>query len=252
MVNLRRHEFIEQEDTDANHAKFSGICDFVNDVRREDFNTSTYSADYWRGIELARNAHNFMCDTHRSINQKRKTGENYEIHPLAVQKLFIGNVHNSDGAIASLLHDVLEDVGSEDVRFGYQRILEEFGLNVAALVVELTNVYTKENFPKLNRMERKRAECRRLGEISSVGQSIKLCDVYDNLSSINSLFKEDSGFAILFIKEKAELLPSLWLGEKSLYGKVKERLRFLMEKYEIVLEKPKFDDVEEDEELVVI
>lgn len=73
---------------------------------------------------LAFNAH---------AGQKRKTGENYFIHPLQVAAIAIDNNADDAAIAASLLHDVVEDTG-----ISLAEIREKFGEEVYFLVDGVT------------------------------------------------------------------------------------------------------------------
>ncbi|BFM50199.1 bifunctional (p)ppGpp synthetase/guanosine-3',5'-bis(diphosphate) 3'-pyrophosphohydrolase [Marinomonas sp. THO17] len=61
--------------------------------------------------------------------QKRKSGEPYVTHPLAVAKILSELRMDSDGLAAALLHDVIEDTG-----ISREALAEQFGEEVASLV----------------------------------------------------------------------------------------------------------------------
>ena len=61
--------------------------------------------------------------------QKRKSGEPYVTHPLAVAKILSELRMDSDGLAAALLHDVIEDTG-----ISREALAEQFGEEVAGLV----------------------------------------------------------------------------------------------------------------------
>ena len=62
-------------------------------------------------------------------NQKRKSGEPYIIHPLAVAETLIQMNMDADTVCAGLLHDVIEDTDTSE-----ENITELFGKNVCELV----------------------------------------------------------------------------------------------------------------------
>jgi (p)ppGpp synthase/HD superfamily hydrolase len=102
---------------------------------------------------------------------------------------------------AAYLHDVVEDTV-----FTNREIFELFGARVAELVYDLTDQFTTEDYPKLNRKKRKQFEAQRLGKMHKDAQLIKLCDLADNTSSI---IKDDPGFASLYLREKAYILEQM-------------------------------------------
>lgn len=142
-------------------------------------------------------------------DQKRKyTGEPYVYHTIAVSKLVKEQGGDLNMQAAALLHDVLEDtrVGHQELRTFLYSVDEESAEDVLQLVVELTDVYTKESFPHLNRKVRKELEAERLGRCSARAKRIKLADMEDNTSSI---VERDPDFAKVYLKEKARLLEKI-------------------------------------------
>lgn len=106
-----------------------------------------------------------------------------------------------------LCHDLLEDteVTFDDLKnslwvSGYYRDACNF---IANAVQELTDIFTAESYPYLNRSIRKRCEALRLHTISREAQIVKAFDLIDNTSSI---IKHDLGFARKYIPEKRAIL----------------------------------------------
>lgn len=150
-------------------------------------------------------AFEFAKAAHRSINQKRKySGEDYIIHPIRVVNL-LESVGESDQEVlqAAYLHDVLEDVAPVNPVYRAERIKEEFGPRVLELVQELTDEYTSEKYPAINRAARKKQEAVRLSNISVGAMKIKLADLIDNTSDIT---KNDPGFARVYLEEKRRII----------------------------------------------
>mgnify|MGYP001824179600 CR=1 FL=1 len=130
--------------------------------------------------------------------QRKYTGEPYIVHPIAVADRVRANGGNANMVAAALLHDVLEDTDAT--------VAEIEGMTnkeVAMLVVELTDQYTKEFYPELNRATRKGLEARRLAKVSDEAKAIKLADMADNTATI---VEHDPAFAKVYLREKAELL----------------------------------------------
>lgn len=89
-------------------------------------------------IERIRSAYELAEQAH--ANQKRKTGEPYIVHPIAVASIVAEQLELDDNCIiAAFLHDVVEDTAFtiDDIRF-------RFGADVANLV----NVVTKQKEKK--------------------------------------------------------------------------------------------------------
>lgn len=80
----------------------------------------------WEAYEFAKNAHE---------GQKRATGEDYIIHPIAVMEILIDIEVDQETLIASLLHDV-----AEDTEYGLDDIKQRFGEDVAQLVDGVTKL----------------------------------------------------------------------------------------------------------------
>jgi len=145
---------------------------------------------------------------HAHRGQKRKyTGEEYIQHPIAVA-LEVRKQFPDDSSMvcAALLHDVLEDtdVDHAQLRAFLHRTCNSLAAErILQLVVELTDVYTNEDFEYLNRAQRKRREAERLSSASYEAQCIKRADIADNSLSIN---EHDPKFAKVFNSEKAFLL----------------------------------------------
>lgn len=132
-------------------------------------------------MTLFEKARLFAVEAHSSIGQVRKgSGEPYHEHVLRVAELVSTRTQDQEVLAAACLHDVLEDVEPNNPEFSRERILEEFGAGVLELVLELTDVYTKENYPDLNRKSRKELEARRLAGISERAKLIKMADIHDN------------------------------------------------------------------------
>lgn len=151
--------------------------------------------------------------------QKRKyTGEPYIHHPTRVAALVEGCSWRSIPMLAaSLLHDVVEDTGVP-----LSAIEHHFGDVVAGFVFELTDYFTPENFPDMNREERKRREAERYVEASFGAKTIKLADMIDNTESIG---EHDPEFLKTYGPEKRRLLESLKDGDEGLWAKADEILK---------------------------
>ncbi len=152
---------------------------------------------------LIQRAKDFAHSAHDSIGQKRKyTGEPYWVHTDEVAEIVSGVTSNDEVIAAAHLHDTMEDVNESLVI----DISKQFGYQVAIYVRELTDVYTSERYPDMNRAARKQLEAERLGTISAEAQTIKVADLIDNTVSI---VQHDAGFAKTYLKEKELLLAKL-------------------------------------------
>lgn len=132
----------------------------------------------------------------RHGDQKRKyTGEPYWHHCEEVAN----TIERYGGYKAMIqvawLHDVLEDTNTSVMEL-YQR----FGVDVALLVLELTDV-AKPGVG--NRAQRKAFECIRLSRISIEAKSIKLADIISNTPSI---VENDIQFAKVYLQEVQDII----------------------------------------------
>lgn len=158
--------------------------------------------------------------------QRRKyTSELYIVHPVRVMETCCHYTSSVPVLAAALLHDVLEDT---DVS---EKQMQEFLLSVMSkedaaltlqLVIELTDVYTKPAYPKLNRRVRKAKEYERMERISSEAQTIKYADIIDNSKEISS---HDTDFAPVFLRECNILLSKIKKGDQELYEKALQLVR---------------------------
>lgn len=112
--------------------------------------------------------------------------------------------------VAALFHDIIEDVFPKNELYSIEDIEWKFGPRVAKLTIELTDVFTSEAFPTVNRAKRKTMESDRIAVISDEGLIIKLGDFIDNTGDITV---NDPGFAHgVYLPEKIRTL-----------GKIKDR-----------------------------
>lgn len=146
-------------------------------------------------------------------DQKRKyTGEPYWHHLLNVAEIvseFVPRVTE-----VALCHDLFEDTKctpQELQNFLVRTCHYDVGFAVSIVngVKQLTDVYTPEAFPDMNRKERKKQEAFRMGLIGPDVQSVKYADLIDNTSSI---ILYDPGFAKTYLPEKLELLNRMRKG----------------------------------------
>ena len=160
-----------------------------------------------------------FADRAHGAQMRKYTPERYIVHPLRVMKMLSEYTSDVSMLSAALLHDVLEDtpVGVEEIEF----FLKDFMLatevrTTISLVIELTDVYIKADFPHLNRRQRKELEIARIAKTSRDAQTIKYADIIDNCSEI---VKYDRGFAPKFLWECREVLRAAPSGDQALYAR---------------------------------
>lgn len=156
---------------------------------------------------LVAKALEFATYAHGSINHVRKySGEPYINHPIEVMGIVKSVPHTDEMLAAALLHDTIEDtaVTLDDLK-------REFGNDVAAMVLELT-----DQCHDGNRATRKAAEAARLATISTDAQTVKLADFISNTQSIVT---NDPGFAKVYLREKLQVLTNMTKGDRKLYDR---------------------------------
>ncbi len=164
-----------------------------------------------------RQAHLFGFVTLKHDQQKRKyTNEPYVYHVRAVADMADGKCLM--GYEIGLCHDLLEDTNctySELLtalqRFGY---LESEAKFICDCTADLTDRFTPELHPNLNRKARKALEAERLHAVCPCAQTVKYCDLIHNTESI---IEYDRGFAMKYIPEKEQILAGMNKGNKLMY-----------------------------------
>lgn len=151
-------------------------------------------------------------------DQVRKyCADRYIVHPVRVMELCRTVTSEITILAAALLHDVLEDTKvtpDEMEAFLLKKMTPGEAEKTLGLVVELTDVFVKKNFPSMNRRERKQKEAERMALTSPGAQTIKYADIIDNSKEIVS---NDLDFAQVFLKECRALLKKMNKGDKELY-----------------------------------
>lgn len=160
-------------------------------------------------------------EAHDSIGQKRKyTGEPYWVHTDEVASIVQADKGDEDMIIAAHLHDIIEDVFPINPHYDLYLIASTFGDDVTRIVSELTDEYTRENYPHMKRAQRKDMERRRIATISLAAKTVKLADLISNTKSI---VLHDPDFAKTYLKEKSELLEVLKDGSPVLWAHADEQ-----------------------------
>jgi (p)ppGpp synthase/HD superfamily hydrolase len=117
----------------------------------------------------------FAAEKHAQQRRKGTGAEPYVNHVIEVAQLVSMAVAEADVGLvqAALLHDTLEDT-----RTTAEELIEQFGQDVAALVMEMTD---DKRLPKA---ERKRLQIEHAPTITTRAQTIKLADKISNLRSL--------------------------------------------------------------------
>jgi (p)ppGpp synthase/HD superfamily hydrolase len=154
----------------------------------------------YSGTALVLRAVAFAIRAHAT--QKRLyTNEPYVAHTIAVATAVAARTDKPHVIAAAVLHDVLEDTPVT-----HDQLVAAFGPAVAALVLELTDVFTAVDYPHFNRKTRKMMEAVRLGGVSAEAQLIKAYDILDNVGSVQH---HDPEFAEVYLPEKRAVVARL-------------------------------------------
>lgn len=142
--------------------------------------------------------------------------DRYMVHPVRVMEKLKNYTDDITILAAALLHDVLEDTPvtrSEMQDFLETLLTVQQAERTAELVVELSDVYVKKDFPNLNRRTRKSKELERLEKTSADSQTIKYSDILDNSLEISD---QDPQFARVYLSEASLILKKLDKGNPEL------------------------------------
>jgi (p)ppGpp synthase/HD superfamily hydrolase len=168
-------------------------------------------------VELLNEAAAYFGGAHDSIGQKRKyTGEPYRVHTEEVAETVLMHlafcapqlpVEEAEAlVIASYGHDTPEDVFPKNPAYNIVVIGQKYGQRAASIVMQLTETYSSEFYPHLNRATRKLLEASRISVIDDHTKLVKLADLQSNTRSI---VEHDPEFAKTYLKEKELLMTHL-------------------------------------------
>lgn len=108
-------------------------------ARYKDLISNTYRTLNEEQNKLIRKAFDIALDAHK--DQRRKTGEPYIYHPIAVAKIVAEEIGlGTTSIVAALLHDVIEDSD-----YTYEDIKRLFGEKIADIVNGLTKISVMNN-----------------------------------------------------------------------------------------------------------
>lgn len=159
--------------------------------------------------------------------------DRYIVHPVRVMELCKSYTMDISVLSAALLHDVLEDtpVTIQEIReFLQTRMSESEANKTLELVIELTDIYTREKYPQWNRRTRKDKETERLSKTSADAQTVKYADIIDNAPEIA---EKDRDFAKRFLPECRSLLQKIPRGHPELYQRCLQTIDECMAKVKI-------------------
>ena len=104
------------------------------DAEFQDLLNGYLSSNHRKKVEMIERAFNFAREAHKGI--RRRSGEPYILHPIAVAKIANQEIGlGSTSICAALLHDVVEDT-----EYTVEDIEQHFGKKIAQLVSGLTKI----------------------------------------------------------------------------------------------------------------
>jgi len=162
--------------------------------------------------------------------QRKYTPDPYIVHPVRVMEMCRHYNPELPVLAAALLHDVLEDtaVDQNALKQFLHGVMEEPEANrTVELVIELTDIYIKEHYPKWNRKKRKLKEADRIEKTSPDSQTIKYADIIDNCREIVDY---DPEFANRFLRECRDLLKRMPKGHPELYKEALDTVNSCLQK----------------------
>lgn len=175
-----------------------------------------------------------FTDTSHGKQVRKYSGERYIVHPVRVMETV--REFNDDVAVlsAALLHDVLEDtpVTAYELQLALVEVMDiEDAERTLRFVIELTDIFVKKDFPRMNRTWRKQKEVERLSSVSPEAQTVKYADIIDNVTDI---VKQDADFACVFVREAKAMLIAMKDGNPAL----RKRALALVDKCLVTLPEP--------------
>ena len=156
----------------------------------------------------------FATAAHAAVGQTRKyTGEPYIVHPIEVASI-VKEAGGTEAMIAAaLLHDVLEDTNVT-----FDLLIEQFGSEVAELVLWLTDISKPEDG---NRSTRKALDRQHSAAAPAEAQTVKVADL---ISNTRSIVAHDLNFAKVYLEEKRLLLNILTKANPNLLTIAREQV----------------------------
>jgi guanosine-3',5'-bis(diphosphate) 3'-pyrophosphohydrolase len=159
---------------------------------------------------------------------RRYSDDPYIVHPMRVMTTCTNYTDDLPILCAAILHDVLEDtpVSAGELEVFLKTIMDrEDAERTLALVVELTDVFTKSDYPRMNRRTRRGKEADRLSKVSPEAQTIKYADILDN----TDVTTNDPDFAWTFLRECQQILDKMKDGNPDLRAKAIKRVNDCLE-----------------------
>jgi GTP pyrophosphokinase len=145
-----------------------------------------------------------LAQTAHESQERKFSGQPYWYHPVRVAHTVEDFGGSKSVVVAAYLHDVVEDTG-----YTVEDVADEFGGEVAAIVLELTN--DEEQISQVGKTEYMK---HKLASMSEDALLVKLADRLDNTSDLSEV---ESDFAPRYAAETKEALDHLE-SVRTLYG----------------------------------
>jgi GTP diphosphokinase / guanosine-3',5'-bis(diphosphate) 3'-diphosphatase len=128
-------------------------------------------------IPLLLKAVSFAAEKHRHQRRKDVHASPYINHPISLASILTneGGVTDINVLCAALLHDTIEDTDTN-----YDELIENFGENIASIVMEVTDDKA------LSKLERKQLQVEHAPHKSTEAKLVKWADKISNLRDIAS------------------------------------------------------------------
>jgi GTP diphosphokinase / guanosine-3',5'-bis(diphosphate) 3'-diphosphatase len=123
----------------------------------------------------------YIFAEHAHQGQKRKSGEDYIIHPVMVAEMVCEAQGDQESIIAALLHDTVEDTKTT-----FKTIEDLFGSHVTFLVKGLTKVKQTKTFEQEN-LVAKIESLRKWLEVMRTDLRVGIIKIYDRLHNMRTL-----------------------------------------------------------------
>ncbi len=162
----------------------------------------------------------FCYIAHQAVGQKHADKETpYYTHPFEVARyMHLFGATQLECAVG-YLHDVIEDT-----HFEANELAKYFGPAVAGMVVEVSNIATKETHPESTRLERRTLNVQFFTQGREGSRLAKLCDALHNLKGLEALSEK---FQKVYVEELRYQVAELLKCHYSARIKIRELKTYL-------------------------
>ncbi len=130
-----------------------------------------------KGWEMERISYALQLCKHYHRHQKRKSGELFYLHPLAVASIAMPYTEDERVVLASLLHDLVEDTS-----YTLPQLIAAFGKDVADMVDEVTHLFSHGE--RKVKLKKKASLVALFKQARKASLLVKLCDRVHNMRTI--------------------------------------------------------------------